>query len=182
MDIARFASNTLTPQVEIRLKDGIDINSVTIHPVLFYPQEVIEVSADKKTVRFTMDDRLPYAIVAVNGGDPQDAITNGPQLVLINDPLEKAERKPSPDAPNVLDFKAFAQDYLAAHPNADRVGEICRPAGTVTDASLNNGKMYTWNYDEGHFVPYTDKIVAFPDKRARNANDLSDALQAALEK
>ncbi len=182
MDIARFASNTLTPQVEIRLKDGIDINSVTIHPVLFYPQEAIEVCADKKTVRFTMDDRLPYAIVAVNGGDPQDAITNGPQLVLINDPLEKAERKPLPGAPNVLDFKAFAQAYLSAHPNTDRVGEICRPAGTVTDASLNNGKMYTWNYDEGHFVPYTDKIVAFPDKRARNANDLSDALQAALEK
>lgn len=76
MDIARFASNTITPQVEIRLKDGIDINSVTIHPVLFYPQEAIEVSSDKKTVRFTMDDRLPYAIVAVNGGDPQDAITN----------------------------------------------------------------------------------------------------------
>ncbi len=182
VDVARFASNSLTPVVEIRLKDGDDISSVTIHPVCFYPQETITISADKRSLRFEMNDRLPYAIVAINGGDPQDASTTDPQLVLVNDPLEKIEKKPNPIDRNVLDFRAFAENYLKMHPNNDRIGDVCRLAGSVTDASLNDGRMFTWNHEEGKFVPYNDKVVAFPNKRARNSNDLSDALQAALLK
>ena len=182
VDVARFASNSLTPMVEINLKDGNDINNVTIHPVCFYPQEAIVVGADKRSLQFEMDDRLPYAIVAINGGDPQDASDTNPQLVLINDPLEKTDKKPNSSDKNVLDFGAFAKEYLKMHPNNEQVGNVCCPAGSITDASLNDGRMFTWNHEEGRFVPYTDKVVAFPDKRVKNANDLSEALQAALLK
>lgn len=182
VDVARFASNSLTPKVEIRLKEGEDIENVTIHPVRFYPKDAIEIGADRKSFTFRMDDRLPYAIVAINGGDPQDASAANPQLVLINDPLEKKENKPNISDKNVLDFKSFAEDYLRTHPITDRVGEVCRAAGSVEDASLNDDRLFTWRHDEGKFVPYNKKAVAFPDKRARNTNDCSDALQAALEK
>lgn len=182
VDVARFSSNSFNPMIEIRLKDGDDISSVTIHPVCFYPQEAITISTDRRSLQFEMSDCLPYAIVAINGGDPQDASTDTPQLVLVNDPLEKTEKRPNPIDKNVLDFGVFSENYLKAHPNNDRIGDVCRPAGSVTDASLNDGREFTWNYEEGKFVPYTDKIVAFPNKRARNENDLSDALQAALLK
>ncbi len=182
MDIARFASSSRTPKIEINVLEGCEINSVTIHPVRFYPQESIKVSADKRTVTFEMVKELPYAIVAINGGDPQDASTNNPQLTLINDPLENRKKCPSPDAPNVLNFKTFAEKYLKEHPITDLSGQVCRPAGSVTDTSLNDGRLFTWNYEQGVFVPYTNRIVAFPNMRERNRNDVSDALQAALDK
>ncbi|MCM1312915.1 MAG: alginate lyase family protein [Bacteroides sp.] len=182
VDVARFASNSITPMVEISLKEGSDIHDVTIHPVCFYPQDAIFVSADRRTLRFEMNERLSYAIVAINGGDPQDASDSNPQLVLINDPLEKTEKIPNPTDNNVLDFKSFSEDYLRNNPNTDNIGDRCRQAGSVTDASMNDGRQFIWNYDEGKYVAYTDKAVAFPNKRARNGNDLSDALQAALMK
>ena len=143
MDVARFASNSLTPKIEIN---------------------------------------LPYAIVIINGDDPQDASTTNPQLTLINDPLEEPAKQPSLSAPNVLNFKTFSENYLRKNPITDSVGQICRPAGSVTDASLNDGRLFTWNHEAGRFVSYTSKRVAFPNLRARDSNDLSDALQAALEK
>ena len=180
MDVARFASNSRTPKIEIKVVGDKEVNSVTVHPVRFYPQEKLEISPDKKTVIFEMAKELPYAIVIINGDDPQDASTSNPQLTLINDPLENLKDCPTPTAPNVLNFKTFAESYLKKNPIADVAGQTCRPAGSVTDASLNDGKMFTWNYDEGVFVPYTNRIVAFPNMRERNRNDVSDALQAAL--
>lgn len=125
---------------------------------------------------------LPYAIVIINGDDPQDASTTNPQLTLINDPLEEPAKKPSLSAPNVLNFKTFSENYLRENPITDSVGQICRPAGSVIDASLNDGRLFTWNHEAGHFVSYTSQKVAFPNLRVRDSNDLSDALQAALEK
>lgn len=182
MDIARFASNTLTPKIEINIMGGNEINSVTIHPVRFYPQKAITISADRRTLTFEMAKNLPYAIVVINGDDPQDASTSNPQLTLINDPLEDTTTKPSLPASNVLNFRTFSENYLRENPITDSVGQICRPAGSVTDASLNDGKLLTWNHEAGRFVSYTSKVVAFPNLRARDKNDLSDALQAALEK
>ncbi|MDL2209041.1 hypothetical protein LJB97_05410 [Parabacteroides sp. OttesenSCG-928-O15] len=182
MDVVRFASNSLTPKMEIQVMGGTEINSVTIHPVRFYPQEALTISADRRTLTFEMVEALPYAIVIINGDDPQDASTENPQLTIINDPLEDPAKKPSLTANNVLDFKTFAENYLRENPITDTVGQICRPAGTVTDTSLNDGRLFTWNHEAGRFVSYTDKIVAFPNLRARDRNDLSDALQAALEK
>lgn len=182
MDVARFASNSLTPEIEVNVTGGSEIQSVTIHPVRFYPQEALKISPDRRTVTFKMVKELPYAIVVINGDDPQDASADNPQLTLINDPLENTKKRPSPTASNVLNFKTFAEEYLKEHPHTETAGEECRPAGSVTDASLNDGRMFTWNYDKGHFVPYTNRIVAFPDMRVRNRNDVSDALQAALKK
>lgn len=181
IDVARFASNSFTPKVTISILDDILIDSVTIHPAVFYPKETIEISPDGRSLCFSMDERLPYAIVTINGADPQDVFANGPQLAIINDPLETSQYVPDPSADNVLDFKSFAEEYVKSHPVTDKVGEICREAGSVSDESLNDGRRFVWNHGEGRFKDYEEKVVAFPDKRARNSNDLSDALQAALE-
>lgn len=182
MDVARFASNSPTPKIEINITGGTDINSITIHPVHFYPQKAITISTDRRKFTFEMAKNLPYAIVVINGDDPQDASTTNPQLTLINDPLEDPAKKPSLSAPNVLNFKTFSENYLRENPITDSAGQICRPAGSITDTSLNDEKPLTWNHEAGRFVSYTNKIVAFPNLRARDRNDLSDALQAALEK
>ena len=177
MDVARFASNSRSPEIEINVTGDDEINSVTIHPVRFYPQEKLKISPDKKTVIFEMAEELPYAIVIINGDDPQDASTSNPQLTLINDPLEDLAERPSLESPNVLNFKAIAENYLKNNPITDIAGQACRPAGSIADASLNDEKTFTWNYEKGVFVPYTNRIVAFPDMRARNRNDVSDALK-----
>lgn len=39
----------------------------------------------------------------------------------------------------------------------------------------------TWSYGEGKYVAYDTKQVVFPNKRARQKNDVSEAFQAALE-
>ena len=102
-----FASNSLTPKIEINIIGGTEINSVTIHPVRFYPQKALAISADRKTLTFEMVKDLPYAIVIINGDDPQDASTTNPQLTLINDPLEEPAKQPSLSAPMYLISRRF---------------------------------------------------------------------------
>lgn len=177
MDVARFASDLKTPVVEITLLDGDMIDSVTVHPVRYYPKSVLTVDKDRRTLRFTMAEALPYAIVAMNGGDPQDAYESAPQLTIINDPIESEFT----EGPNVLNFADFAKAYLKKHPIRDKVGAVCRKAGAVTDNTLNDDREFTWNHGKGTYKAYESRIVAFPDKRARNRNDVSEALQAALE-
>ena len=48
MDVARFASNSRSPEIEINVTGDDEINSVTIHPVRFYPQEKLKISPDKR--------------------------------------------------------------------------------------------------------------------------------------
>ena len=179
MDIARFASDSRTPQFEITLLNNETIQNVQVYPERYYPQEALTVSEDKKTVRFRMSDKLAYAIVYINGTPANQA--GKPYLTLINDPLEDEAAKPKADDPNVLNFKEFSEQYLLENPITDTVGEVCREAGQVQDYSNNNGTLYTLNYDTGYFVDYDAKPVSFPNKRARLKNDVSDALQAALE-
>ena len=112
MDVARFASSSRTPKIEISVIGESEINSVTIHPVRFYPQESLTISSDRRKLTFKMAENLPYAIVIINGNDPQDASGTNPQLTLINDPLEDPEKKPSLNVPNVLNFKTFSENYL----------------------------------------------------------------------
>ena len=45
----------------------------------------------------------------------------------------------------------------------------------------HHGKEYTWSYGQGVFQDYNAKQVVFPNKRARQKNDMSEAFQAALE-
>ena len=100
-----------------------------------------------------MAEELPYAIVIINGDDPQDASTSNPQLTLINDPLEDLAERPSLESPNVLNFKAFAENYLKNNPITDIAGQACRPAGSIADASLNDEKTFTWNYEKEYSSP-----------------------------
>lgn len=181
MDVSRFATNSKVPVVEIALIDGGSIDSVAVHPTRYYPQSAIEVAQDKKSVRFAMNAALPYAIVAINGADPEDSSDENPQLALINDPLESVDAIEALSKPNVLNFGDYAKAYLKKNPIKDKAGATCRKGGKITDASLNDGKEYAWSYGQGKFVDYDSKIVAFPDKRARNKNDVSEALQSALE-
>ncbi|MDR1641674.1 MAG: hypothetical protein LBT59_18440, partial [Clostridiales bacterium] len=180
MDIARFASDSKTPEYEVSLINGETISSIQVYPSHYYPAESMAISADKKSVKFSMSEKLSYAIVYING-TPSDQ--NGkPYLALINDPLEAESEKPVKTASNVLDFKAFSTQYLLEHPINDVVGEVCLVGGTVQDYSNNDSKLYTLSYPEGVFVDYDSNQVTFPNKRARKANDVSDALQAALQK
>ena len=177
MDVARFSSDDAEPVFEITLKDGSTIDSVYVSPERYYPQDSFEISADKKTVKFKMSNGLRYCIVNINGSIND---TSGkPQLAIINDPTET--NKPDVAATNVLNFKEFAEKYLQEHPITDTVGEVCTEAGTVTDTSMNDGKEYTWSYGQGVFQDYNAKQVVFPNKRARQKNDVSEAFQAALE-
>lgn len=177
MDVARFSSDDAQPVFEVTLKDGSTIDSVEVYPERYYPQESLQVSADKKTLTFQMSEGLRYCIINING--TQDDTEGKPQLAIINDPTETD--KPDIDAENVLNFEAFSEQYLEEHPITDKAGEICREAGTVTDTSLNDGTEYTISYEEGKYVDYWKEDVAFPDKRARLSYDVSDAFQAALE-
>ena len=177
MDVARFSSDDAEPVFEITMKDGSTIDSVYVSPERYYPQDSFEISADKKTLKFKMSSGLRYCIVNINGSIND---TSGkPQLAIINDPTET--NKPDVAATNVLNFKEFAEKYLQEHPITDTVGEVCTEAGTVTDTSMNDGKEYTWSYGQGVFQDYNAKQVVFPNKRARQKNDMSEAFQAALE-
>ena len=177
MDIARFSSDDTQPVFEVTLTDGSTIDSVTVYPERYYPQDALFISDDKKTLTFQMSEGLRYCIVNINGTEKD---TDGkPQLAIINDPTETD--KPDVDAENVLNFKEFSDRYLEENPITDTVGEVCREAGTVTDTSMNNGVEYTWEYSEGRYVSYDTDDVTFPNKRARLSYDVSDAFQAALE-
>lgn len=166
MDIARFSSDSKTPEFEVAVTE--DINSVTVYPQRYYPAESLNVSQDKRKLTFSMAEELPYAIVMINGG-PADQ-EGKPYLALINDPIETGA--PDKGAANVLDFKEFSESYLQEHPNVTEVGKVVVEAGTTS-----GGKAY----EEGVTVASDAEQVRFPNKRALQANDVSAALQAALD-
>lgn len=176
-DIARFSSHDRTPVFSITLTDDTVIDRVEIYPERYYPQDLVNVSGDKKTLTFTLSEKLPYCIINING--TLTDMSGNPMLAVIND--EPETDKPDVSAGNVLNFKTFAAAYLKAHPISDRVGEVCRPAGTVTDTSRNTTEEFTWHYEAGRYVSPKEKNVRFPNKRARDQRDVSEAFQAALE-
>ncbi len=166
VDVARFASDSRTPEMQVTVKE--DINSVTVYPQRYYPQDVLSVSEDKHTLTFSMAEGLPYAIVMINGG-PADQ-KGKPYLALINDPLET--EVPDKSASNVLNFQEFSEKYLQEHPNDTEVGKKVVEAGTTSGGQA---------YGEGVTVASDAEQVRFPNKRALEADDLSAALQAALD-
>ena len=178
-DIARFSSQNRTPEFKIHLKDGTKINHVEVYPERYYPQDAFTISRDKQTLIFTMSEYLPYCIVNINGTLTDTKMAGNPMLAIINDPPETG--RPALTARNVLNFKTFAEHYLNENPITDQVGQVCRPAGTVTDTSRNTLEPFTWHYEAGHYVNQKDSNVHFPNKRARLKNDVSEAFQAALE-
>ncbi len=102
----------------------------------------------------------------MNGGDPQDAITS--DLAARCPTKRSLLRKPrAPGRRPTLErarFQSFCP-RTALQPRtcsaANRVGEICSPSGLLArrhSLKPNSAKCTLGTYDEGHFVPYTDKI------------------------
>lgn len=126
VDIARFASDSRTPEMQVTVKE--DINSVTVYPQRYYPQKALRVSEDKHTLTFSMAEELPYAIVMINGGSEDQK--GKPYLALVNDPLETGV--PDKSASNVLNFQEFSKEYLQEHPNDTEIGKKVVEAGTTS--------------------------------------------------
>lgn len=165
-DIARFACGDNSPEYTVQVKE--DIKQVTVYPERYYPQDSIRVSQDKRSVTFSMSDKLRYAFVMINGGPADQA--GKPYLAIINDPPEQADEIPDKTAANVLDFRTFSERYLQEHPNA--AAQQAEPAGTTSGGT---------SYEAGTLVENGTSQVRFPDKRKMTADDVTLALQAALD-
>ena len=55
-DIARFACGDNSPEYTVQVKE--DIKQVTVYPEHYYPQDSIQISQDKRSVTFSMSDKL----------------------------------------------------------------------------------------------------------------------------
>ena len=165
-DIARFATGTMSPEITVTLPNE-EINTVKVYPERYYDASELKVSEDKHTLTFTMDEdsNLRYAFVMINGG-PSDQ-KGKPYLALINDPEENV---PDMTGENVLNFKTFSEEYLAAYPNSE--------AETAEEAGTTSGGVA---YAAGQLVDNNTAQVRFPNKRKMLENDVTYALQAALD-
>lgn len=165
-DIARFACADNAPEYTVQVNE--DISQVTVYPERYYPQELIQISQDKRSVTFSMSDKLRYAFVMINGGPADQA--GKPYLAIINDPPEQADKIPDKAAANVLNFKTFSEQYLQEHPNS--AAQQAEPAGTTSGGT---------SYEAGALLENGTSQVRFPDKRKMTADDVTLALQAALD-
>lgn len=165
-DIARFASADVTPEYTVQVSE--EIKEVTVYPQRYYPKEALRISDDKRSVTFTMSDKLRYAFVMINGGPADQA--GKPYLAIINDPPEVTGEIPNPADANVLNFKTFMEQYLQEHPNS--LAQQAQPAGTTSGGT---------SYEAGQLVDNGTAQVRFPDKRKMTTDDASFALQAALD-
>ncbi|MCI8859784.1 MAG: family 43 glycosylhydrolase [Lachnospiraceae bacterium] len=163
-DIARFSSADATPEYSVQVEETI--HQVTVYPERYYPKENIQISEDKHSVTFTMSDQLRYAFVMINGGPTDQA--GKPYLAIINDPPETD--KPDISAANVLNAKEFMENYLQEHPNSG--AQEAEPAGTTSGGTA---------YEAGELVENTATQVRFPNKRRMTEDDVTYALQAALD-
>ena len=163
-DIARFSSSDAAPEFTVQVQE--EIRQVAVYPERYYPQESLKVSEDKKSVVFTMSDQLRYAFVMINGGPKDQA--GKPYLAIINDPPETD--KPDINEPNVLNAKTFMENYLQNHPNSE--------AQTAELAGVTSGGT---PYEAGQLVANSAEQVRFPDKRLMTKDDVTLALQAALD-
>ncbi|MBO5371572.1 MAG: discoidin domain-containing protein [Lachnospiraceae bacterium] len=166
-DIARFASNDTTPEYTVTVANEI-IHTVTVYPERYYKKDTLVISEDKHSVTFTLSKELPYVYVMINGGPADQA--GKPYLAIINDPLEVEEDIPSLEAANVLNAKTFMESYLEAHPNSE--------AQSAELAGITSGGTA---YEAGELVSNETAQVRFPDKRLMLENDMTYALQAALD-
>lgn len=164
-DIARFSSDDATPEYVVTVPNE-EIETVKVYPERYYPQDSIQVSADKHSVTFTMSNQLRYCFVMINGGPADQA--GKPYLAIINDPTET--NKPDVNASNVLNFQTFMEQYLAEHPNSE--AQKAEAAGTTSGGTV---------YEAGELVANDTAQVRFPDKRKMAEEDATYALQAALD-
>ena len=164
VDVARFACESAAPDIQVSVQE--EIRTAAVFPQRYYPETALTVSEDKHTLTFPMAEELRYAIVMINGGPADQA--GKPYLALVNDPPETD--KPNSSNPNVLNFKTFSEEYLREHPNASAEEPV--PAGTTSGGVA---------YGEGELVDNNTAQVRFPNKRKMTADDVTLALQAALD-
>ncbi|MBT1181774.1 bacterial Ig-like domain-containing protein [Bifidobacterium sp. CP2] len=202
-DIARFASNSRTPKLEVTLPN-VEINTVHIYPEHYYEGKYT-VSPDKHTLTFQMEQSLNYVIVMING----DATNKDgkPYLAVINDPLEEDAAKPDAAAGSsadekawgynettgVVNFQTFAKKYL----ESDAGTKL--PDGKTTvkkQEAIASHHTSLWNdgkgteiggqtakgvTSEGKIVDASTVDVAYPNQRKMSADDSTYALQAAFD-
>ncbi|MFC9930522.1 glycosyl hydrolase family 28 protein [Streptomyces sp. NPDC127190] len=190
-DIARFASDSRTPTITVTLP-GTTIDTVNVYPARHYPAGSVSVSTDKHTLTFRMSAAagLNQAIVMVNG-DSTNA-TGQPYLAVVDDPLEDPAQRPdttsAPDGSGVnmqtgvLNFQEFAAKYLAAHPNsaaqkAPAATTSSMAGKTVDGTSVPAGQKTS----AGSLVSASSVNVRYPNVRVMAADDVTYALQAALD-
>ncbi|MER6146159.1 DNRLRE domain-containing protein [Streptomyces sparsogenes] len=190
-DIARFASGSRTPTITITLP-STTIDTVNIYPARYYPSSSVSVSADKHTLTFQMsaDAGLNQAIVMVNG-DSTNA-TGQPYLAVINDPLEDPARRPNttsaPDGSGVnlqtgvLNFQEFAAKYLAAKPNSAAQKAPAATTSSMAGKTVNGTAIPAGQKTSaGSLVSASSVNVRYPNVRVMAANDVTYALQAAID-
>ncbi|MDR1799904.1 MAG: FIVAR domain-containing protein, partial [Bifidobacteriaceae bacterium] len=100
--VARFASTTLTPTIEVT--NNAAITSVKIYPERYYPASSYTISGSKVT--FDLNSALRYALVEVNGSQPL--------LAIVNDRPVDVTPAPDPDAANVVDAADYVTDLTGA--------------------------------------------------------------------
>lgn len=100
--VARFASSDATPSLTVT--NNGPITSWKIYPERYYPASAAQV--DGNTLTFQMSPALRYAIVSINGTDPE--------LAIINDPPEDPATIPSPHGQNVVNAADYVSD-LSGH-------------------------------------------------------------------
>ncbi|MBE5871379.1 MAG: hypothetical protein E7294_08990 [Lachnospiraceae bacterium] len=166
-DIARFSSADATPEYTVTLKTET-IDTITVYPERYYEKDQLKISEDRHSVTFTMSENLRYAFVMINGSVADQA--GKPYLAIINDPPEEEQNIPDPDAKNVLNAKEFMENYLKEHPNS--AVQKAQPAG-ITSGGVS--------YEAGMLVENESSQVRFPNTRKMLENDMTYALQAALD-
>ncbi|AZQ33062.1 DNRLRE domain-containing protein [Streptomyces cyaneochromogenes] len=190
-DIARFASDSRTPMITVTLP-STTIDTVNIYPARYYPSGSVSVSADKHTLTFRMsaDAGLNQAIVMVNG-DSTNA-TGQPYLAVINDPLEDPARRPNttsaPDGSGVnlqtgvLNFQQFAAKYLAQNPNSAAQKAPAATTSSMAGKTVNGTAVPAGQKTSaGSLVSASSVNVRYPNVRTMAANDVTYALQAAID-
>jgi trimeric autotransporter adhesin len=190
-DVARFASDSRTPTITVTLP-STTIDTVNIYPARYYPSSSVSVSADKHTLTFQMsaDAGLNQAIVMVNGDST--SVTGQPYLAVINDPLEDPAQRPdttsAPDGSGVnlqtgvLNFQEFAAKYLAEHPNSTAQKAPAATTSSMAGKTVNGTAIPAGQKSSaGNLVSASTTNVRYPNVRAMAANDLTFALEAAID-
>ncbi|MCU7820181.1 hypothetical protein [Kitasatospora sp. DSM 101779] len=190
-DIARFASDSRTPTITVTLP-STTIDTVTIYPARHYPSGSVSVSTDKHTLTFQLSAAagLNQAIVMVNGDSTNAA--GQPYLAVVNDPPEDPAQRPDTTSASdgsgvslqtgVVNFQEFAVKYLAAHPNSAAQKAPAPTTSSMAGKTVNGTAVPAGQQTSaGSLVSANSVNVRYPKVRVMAANDVTYALQAAID-
>jgi hypothetical protein len=133
MAVARFASDDATPVLTVTA--NAPITSFKIYPERYYPASSVSVSGN--TLTFEQSDALRYAIVEINGTQPN--------LAIVNDPKEEPASIPDPTAANVVNVADFVTDTTGA---TDQSSQIA----AAIDELYSNSAKDTLYFPDGWYT------------------------------